>query len=139
MKSELRSKLILTLSVAQKIAAAAEAEAKKNGWDVSIAVMDDAARLICFLHMDNANNASSDIAIAKARHAINYRRDTKFHEDVVAAGHNQVLAFPNVLPVEGGIRLIVDDVVIGAIGVSGVQSPQDGQIARAGADLLAKP
>lgn len=127
---------MLSLSVAQRITAAAEAEARTHGWAVCIAVVDDAAQLICFQRMDNAVNAACEIAIAKANHAANYRRDTKFHEDLVSAGHNQVLALPNVMPIEGGVRLLADGVLIGAIGVSGVQSPQDGQIAAAGARLL---
>lgn len=139
MRSELRTRLTLTLSVAQKISVAAEAEARKNGWDVSIAIVDEAGRLICFKHMDNATNASSEIAIAKAMHSAIYRRSTKFHEDLLASGNNVVLALPNSLPIEGGLCLLVDGTVIGAIGVSGVQSPQDGRIAKAGADILAMP
>lgn len=136
MKSELCTKLALTLPVAQKIAAAAEAEARSHGWAVCIAVVDEAGRLVCFLRMDDTVNAAGEIAIAKANHAVNYRRDTKFHEDLVSAGRTQVLALPNAMPIEGGVRLVADGVLIGAIGVSGVQSPQDGQIAAAGAGLL---
>lgn len=88
--------------------------------------------------MDDTTNASVEIAIAKAQHAANYRRDTKFHQEVLGNGNNVVLALPNGMPLEGGLRLMVDDKVIGGIGVSGVQAIEDGQIAKAGADLLAR-
>ena len=135
---KLSSKAALNLAAAKEIAAAAEAEARKNNWNVSIAIVDDAGRLLYFQRMDDTTNASVDVAIAKAVHSANYRRDTKFHEDLLSKGNNVVLGLPDSLPIEGGLRLMSEGRVIGGIGVSGVQSPQDGQIAKAGADLLAK-
>lgn len=137
-REKLTTKKSLNLAVAKQIAAAAEAEASKNGWNVSIAIVDEAGRLLYFQRMDDTTNASVDVAIAKAQHAANYRRDTKFHEDLLDKGNNVVLALPNGMPLEGGLRLLADGKVIGGIGVSGVQATQDAQIAKAGADLLNK-
>lgn len=89
-----------------------------------------------FQRMDDTTNVSVEVALAKAQHAANFRRDTEFHEDLLSKGNNVVLALPNGMPLEGGLRLLVDGKVIGGIGVSGVQAPQDAQIAKAGADLL---
>lgn len=136
--SKLGNRTTLTLAAAKEIAAAAEAEARKNNWNVSIAIVDDAGRLLYFQRMDDTTNASVEVALAKAVHSANYRRDTKFHEDILTKGNNVVLSLPNSMPLEGGLRLVSDGKVIGAIGVSGVQSEQDGQIAKAGADLLLK-
>jgi glc operon protein GlcG len=136
--SKLGNRTTLTLAAAKEIAAAAEAEARKNNWNVSIAIVDDAGRLLYFQRMDDTTNASVEVALAKAVHSANYRRDTKFHEDILTKGNNVVLSLPNSMPLEGGLRLVSDGKVIGAIGVSGVQSEQDGQIAKAGADLLTK-
>lgn len=128
----------LNLEVAKEIAAAAEREAQANGWHVSIAVVDDAGRLLFFERMDETTNASVEIAIAKAVHAVNYRRDTKFHQALLEGGNNVVLGLLNAMPLEGGLRLLADEKVIGGIGVAGAQANEDGQIAQAGADLLFK-
>jgi glc operon protein GlcG len=136
--NKLSSKTTLNLAVAKEIVAAAEAEARKNSWNVSIAIVDDAGRLLYFQRMDETTNASVEVAIGKAVHSANYRRDTKFHEDLLSKGNDVVLALPNSMPIEGGLRLLSEGKVIGGIGVSGVQSEQDGQIAKAGADLLGK-
>jgi glc operon protein GlcG len=136
LKEKLTTKKALNLAVAKNIAAAAEAEARKNHWNVSIAIVDEAGRLLYFQRMDDTTNVSVDVALAKAQHAANFRRDTKFHEDLLSKGNNVVLALPNGMPLEGGLRLLADGKVIGGIGVSGVQAPQDAQIAKAGADLL---
>ncbi len=103
---------------------------------VSIAVVNEAGQLMYFTKMDNTTVASGDIAIAKARHAAYYRRDTKFHEDLLAKGNNGVLSLPHSLPIEGGVQLIYSNQVLGAIGVSGVASHEDGKIAKAGASFL---
>lgn len=136
--NKLSSKTALNLAAAKEIAAAAEAEARRNNWNVSIAIVDEAGRLLYFQRMDDTTNASVEVAIAKAVHSANYRRDTKFHEELLSKGNDVVLGLPNSLPIEGGLRLMSEGRVIGGIGVSGVQSPQDGQIAKAGADLLGK-
>ncbi len=138
MSEKLTVKKVLNLAVVKEIVAAAETEARKNNWNVSIAVVDEAGRLMYFQRMDDTTNVSVEVAIAKAQHAANFRRDTKFHEDLLTKGNNVVLALPNGMPLEGGLRLMADDKVIGGIGVSGVQAPQDAQIAKAGADLLNK-
>lgn len=138
LSDKLSSRKALNLAAAKEIAAAAEAEARRNNWNVSIAIVDESGRLLYFQRMDDTTNASVEVAIAKAVHSANYRRDTKFHEDLLSKGNNVVLGLPNSLPIEGGLRLMSEGRVIGGIGVSGVQSPQDGQIAKAGADLLAK-
>jgi glc operon protein GlcG len=132
----LRTRTVLGLFAAKQIAAAAEAEAGRNNWKVSIAVVDEAGRLLYFLRMDETTNASVDIAISKAQHAANYQRDSGFHQKLLENGNNVVLALPASIPIEGGLRLLVDGKVIGGIGVSGAQAPEDGQIAQAGANWL---
>ncbi len=134
----LRSKTTISLFAAKQIAAAAEAEAERNNWRVSIAVVDESGRLLYFLRMDETTNASVDVAIAKAQHAANYQRDTGFHQELLEKGNNVILALPASIPIEGGLRLLNDGKVIGGIGVSGVQAPEDGLIAQAGANWLAE-
>ena len=135
--AQLANKKSLTLEAAKKIGAAAEAEAKKNNWNVVICVVDDGATLLYLQRMDGTQIGSVDIAQMKARTAIKMKRPSKVLEDAVAGGRNAVLKLPDVLPVEGGVPLIVDGQFIGAVGVSGVTSAQDGQIAAAGAAVLA--
>jgi len=122
----------LNLEAAKKIAAAAEAEARKNNWNVVICIVDDGANLIYLQKMDGTQIGSVDIAQMKARTAIKMKRPSKVLEDAVAGGRNAVLKLPDVLPVEGGLPLMAGTDFIGAIGVSGVTSQQDGQIAAAG-------
>lgn len=128
---------VLNLEIAKAIALAAEAEARRYGWDVAFAIVDESGRLLYFQRMDNTINAGVNVAIGKAVHAVNYRRSTQFHEALLAEGNAVVLGLPGSLPVEGGVPFIVDGRAIGAIGVSGVQSSQDGQIAAAGAAVVA--
>lgn len=134
----LRTKEVLSLATAKQVAAAAEAEAKRHNWNVSIAIADDSGRLLYFLRMDNSPNSSVDIAIAKAQHAANYRRDTGFHQRLLENENNVVLALPASMPIEGGLRLLDNGNVIGGIGVSGVQAFEDGKIAQAGVSWLTK-
>ncbi|MBM3766142.1 MAG: heme-binding protein [Acidobacteria bacterium] len=129
---QLSSKKALNLEAAKKIAAAAEAEARKNNWNVVICIVDDGANLIYLQKMDGTQIGSVDIAQMKARTAIKMKRPSKVLEDAVAGGRNAVLKLPDVLPVEGGLPLMAGTDFIGAIGVSGVTSQQDGQIAAAG-------
>lgn len=126
----------LTLAGARAVAAAAEAEARRNGWAVSVAVVDGAGGLLYFQRMDGTTNASVEVAIGKARHAADYRRPTRFHEELLAGGNTVVLGLPRVVPVEGGLPLVVGETTVGGIGVSGVQSRDDGRIAAAGAAVL---
>jgi len=130
------TKTSLSQNVAKQIAEAAEKEAIKNNWVVSIAIVNDAGQLIFFTRMDESTNASGDISLAKAKHAAYYRRDTKFHEDLLTQGNNVVLGLLNSLPIEGGVQLIYQGKTIGAIGVSGASSQDDGKIAKAGAEFL---
>ena len=136
--AQLANKKALTLEVAKKIAAAAEVEAKKNNWNVVICVVDDGANLMYLQKMDGTQIGSVDIAQMKARTAIKMKRPSKVLEDAVAGGRNAVLKLPDVLPVEGGLPLVIDGQFVGAIGVSGVTSQQDGQIAAAGVAEFAK-
>jgi glc operon protein GlcG len=133
---ELPMRPTLALDVAKAIAAAAQQEARSNQWSVAIAIVDDAGRLQYFERMDGIANASVDIAIAKAEHAANFRRPTRYHEQLLSEGNNVVLGLRGMLPLEGGLPLEVGGQVIGGIGVSGVTSEQDGRIALAGARAL---
>jgi len=126
----------LTLEAARKIAAAAEAEARKNNWNVVIAVVDEGGYLVYLERMDGVQLASIEIAQRKARSAALFRRPTKAFEDQLVGGRQAILALPGAMPFEGGLPIVVDGEVIGAIGVSGVTSQQDGQIAKAGVDAL---
>jgi glc operon protein GlcG len=134
---QLRDLRVLTSAAATKAVAAAEAEARRNNWNVSIAVVDAAGELVAFLRMDGASPSSVDIAPAKARTAARFRRPTKAMEEAVAGGRTVLLSFPDVTPVEGGVPVIVNGQVVGAVGVSGVTSPQDAQVAQAGASAVA--
>jgi uncharacterized protein GlcG (DUF336 family) len=126
------------VDVARRAAAAAIAEGKKNGWTVAAAVVDPGGALVYFERIDGTQNASSEIAIQKARTAALYKRPTKLLEEAVAGGRAALLSLPpGALMLEGGVPLIVDGKIIGAIGVSGVTSPQDGVCAQAGANAVA--
>ena len=126
----------LTLAAAKKIIAAAEAEALKHTWPVVIAVVDDGGNLICLQRLDNAQFGSVEIAIRKARSAVAFKRPTKAWEELLASGQNRVLGLPGVLSSEGGVPLTWKGQIVGAVGVSGVKSSEDGQVARAGAAIL---
>ena len=120
--------------------AAAEAEARKNNWQVVISIVDTGGHQVMLQRLE-AQNASVDIAIGKARTAVNFRRPTKALEDSLAANGSalRILAVPGVMPLQGGLPIIVDGKIIGGIGVSGVTAPQDEVVAKAGLDsLLAK-
>lgn len=130
-------KSALTLATARKIIAAAETEALKQNWPVVIAVVDDGGHLICLHRLDNAQFGSVEVAMQKARSAAAFKRPTKAWEELLASGQQRVLNLPGVLSSEGGVPLIWKGQIIGAIGVSGVKSSEDGQIARAGAAVLA--
>ena len=132
----LRTKFSVSLTLAKRVAEKAEEQALKQNLAVCIAVVDDAGCLVYFLKMDDSTNASGDIAVAKAQHAVNYRRDTKYHEEFLKQGQLRVLALPNTLSIEGGVQLLYDDKLIGAIGVSGAAAVDDGRIASAGAAFL---
>ena len=126
----------LAVEDAKRVAAAARAEAEKNGWNVVIAVVDDGGHLMYLERMDGTQKASSRIAEEKARTSILFKRPSKAIEDVVLEGRVVMMGLPGAVPLEGGVPLMKDGQFVGAIGVSGVQSVQDGVIARAGAAAL---
>jgi uncharacterized protein GlcG (DUF336 family) len=128
----------ITLEQAKKVVAAAEAEARKNKWNVVITIVDSATNLVLLQRMDDTQIGSIKISQKKAHTAAAMRRSTKVFEDQVAAGGMGVklLGIDEVIPVEGGLPIIVNGKVIGAIGVSGVTSQQDGIVAKAGVDAL---
>jgi uncharacterized protein GlcG (DUF336 family) len=135
---ELPSKKSLSLSVAKQVAAAAEKHAQENKWNVCIAIVDDGGHLVYFQRIDGTQTGSVQVSQRKAQTAIAFKRPTKVFEEGVAGGRNALLALPGAVPLEGGLPLVVDGQMIGAIGVSGVTAQQDGLIAQAGADALAK-
>ncbi|MES2018479.1 MAG: heme-binding protein [Pseudomonadota bacterium] len=126
----------VSLEQAKKAAAAAAAEARKNGFKMALVVVDTHGFTVYMEVLDDTQTASGNLAIQKARTAAMMRRPSKALEDGVAGGRNALLSLPDLLMVEGGEPLIVGGKVIGAIGVSGASSAQDGQVARAGADAL---
>jgi len=135
--AELGDKKVLTMAEAKKIMAAAEAEAIKNKWPVAIALVDDAGELIMFSRLDDTQLASVDIAIGKAYTAARLKRATKLLEDaVVKGGRTVLLSVKGLTLLEGGVPIMVGGKVIGAVGVSGVTSAQDAQVAQAGVDVV---
>ena len=131
----MQQKFILDLESAKRVAAAAELEAAKNDWQVAIAIVDDGGYLM-YLQRAKVQLGSIDVAIEKAKAAALYRRPTRYWEDVIAEGRQGYLSMPGIVAVEGGIPLVYDDVTVGAIGVSGVKSTDDGIVAQAGASAL---
>jgi glc operon protein GlcG len=128
----------ISLENARKVAASSVAEANKNGWKMAVAIVDVAGDLVYFEKMDGTQVASVNIAQDKARSSVRFKRPTKAMQDVLAAGGAGVrfLALQGAVPVEGGIPLVMDGRIVGAIGASGGTSEQDGQSAKAGADSV---
>jgi uncharacterized protein GlcG (DUF336 family) len=126
----------ITLDDAKKAIASAETEARKNHWNVAIAILDAGGHLILFERMDDTQIGSVNIAIGKAKTAVNFKRPTKAMEDIVAGGRMAFLAVEGITPVQGGLPVVVDGKVIGSVGVSGVQSSQDEQVAQAAVNVL---
>ena len=133
---ELATKKALTLEAAKAIAAAAQAEAKKNNWNMVICVVDDGGHLIYLERMDGTQLASVQVAQDKARTAVLFKRPSKALEEAVAGGRTVVMKLAGATPVEGGIPIMAGAQLIGGIGVSGASSPQDGQVAAAGLAAL---
>jgi glc operon protein GlcG len=128
---------MLSLEDAQRISAAARVVANENGWQVVIAVVDDGGHLITLERMDTAQKGSVLVAQQKARTAILFKRPTKAMEDaVLVEGRQVMMTLPEVIALEGGLPLIRDGIYVGAIGVSGVKSFQDGIIAAGGLAAL---
>ena len=134
--AQLATKKTLTLEAAKTMVAAAEAEARRNNWNLVIAVVDDGGHLLLLERMDGVQLASIQIAISKARTAALYRRATKDFADRMTAGNNNPLALPDMMPLEGGLPIILDGQVIGAIAASGAASAQDAQAAQKGIEAL---
>lgn len=135
-QAQLPTKRVLTLEAAKRVVAAAEAEAKRNNWAVAIAVVDDGGQLVLFQKLDGAKLIAIDIAQQKARTAVYFQGPTKDLEESVAGGRTALLAIDGLMPLQGGVPIIVGGQVIGAVGVSGVTSEQDEQCAAAGAAVL---
>ena len=137
LSGQLPQKPTLTLEAVKRIAAAADAEATRNSWKVVIVIVDEAANLMYLQRNEDVQLGSLQIAQAKARTAALYRRPTKVWADRLSGeGGTSVLGLPDVIPLEGGIPIIIEGRTIGAVGVSGVTSQQDAQIAQAGINAL---
>jgi uncharacterized protein GlcG (DUF336 family) len=131
-QAQVRPVRSVALEGAQRAIAAASAEARQRGWAVSIAVVDPAGELVAFVRLDGAPYSSVDISRSKARTAARFRRPTKSLDSSLTAGRLAILGFDGVTPVEGGVPIVIDGEYIGAVGVSGVTSAQDAQVAAAG-------
>jgi uncharacterized protein GlcG (DUF336 family) len=119
----------VSLADARRIADAAEAEARRRGFNMAFAIVDPSGALVLFHKMDNTQNGSVEVAVAKARTSALFRRPTRAFSESVAAGRNAVLSLPNVVAIEGGVPIMIGGRVAGAIGVSGASSEQDGEVA----------
>jgi glc operon protein GlcG len=130
--------LAVSLENAKKAAAAAVTEARKNNWNVAVAVVDPGGTLIYYEKMDNTQLGSADVAIEKARTAVRFKGPSKAFQDLVAGGGAglRILRLPGAVPIEGGVPLVAEGQIVGAIGVSGDTSDHDGVCAQAGASTL---
>ncbi len=131
----MKTKPCLTLADVKKMAAACEAEAVKNNWNVAIAILDEGGHPLWLVRLDGATPGNVEIALQKGRTAALTRRPSKSWEDRITGGRLAMLAMP-VLPVQGGVPILYQGEFLGAIGVSGVQSHEDEQIALAGVAAL---
>jgi glc operon protein GlcG len=131
----------ISLEQANHVIKAAQAEAEKNGWPVAIAVVDGSGFLVAFQRLENTQLGSVEVSIEKAKTSALFRRPTKVFEETLGTGgaNVKVLKLPGALPIEGGLPIVQEGKIIGAIGVSGVKSSEDGQIAAAGIAVLAIP
>jgi glc operon protein GlcG len=130
--------LPISLENAKKVAGPALAEARRNNWTMAVAIVDTAGDLIYYEKMDGTQAASANIALDKARSAARFKRPTKALQDVLAAGGEgwRMLGLEGAVPVEGGVPLLIDGKIVGAIGVSGGTSQQDSQCAQSGVSVL---
>ena len=128
----------ISLADAKAIASAASAKAVAEGWNVVIAIHDNGGNLVYLERADEAQLGSIQVAQEKSRTALRFKRPTKVLEELVLSGRVHMMSLPGITSVEGGLPLVVDGEIVGSIGVSGVQSHEDGQIAAAGAAVLAK-
>jgi glc operon protein GlcG len=132
----MQSKAVLTVVEAKQILEAARVEAEKNQWMVAIAVVDDGGHPLALLRLDGCAPIGAYIATEKARTAALGRRETKQYEDMINGGRTAFLSAPLVATLEGGVPIVVDGQVVGAVGVSGVKPDQDSQVAKAAANSL---
>ena len=130
----------ITLEQAKRVMAAAELEAAKNSWQVAVTILDSGGNMVMFHKLDNTQLASIGVCEGKANTALRFKRPSKALDDVIAAGGAglRLLAVKDITPLEGGLPVILDGTIIGAIGVSGALSSQDAQVARAGAAAVVK-
>jgi uncharacterized protein GlcG (DUF336 family) len=130
----------ITLDQAKRVMAAAELEAVKNSWIVAIAILDSGGNMVMFHKADNAQLSAITTSAGKARTALEFKLPSKALDDAIAAGGAgmRLLALKDITPLQGGLLILVDGKIAGAIGVSGALSAQDDQIAKAGTDVLAK-
>jgi len=128
----------IALETAKKVAAPALAEAYANNWAMAVAVVDIAGDLVYFERIDATQAGSVTVAVDKARSAARFKRQTKAFQDILSSGGDglRILGIQGAAPVEGGVPIVIDGKIVGAIGVSGGTSPQDGQCAKAGADAV---
>lgn len=128
----------ISLENAKKAAAAAAAEARKNNWNMSIAITDTAGELVYLEKMDATQTGSVQVSIGKARSAALFKRPTKVFQDIVASGGGglRILGLEGAVPIDGGLPIVMDGRIVGAIGVSGAAGDQDAQCAKAGVDTL---
>ena len=126
----------ITLEAAKKMAAAGEAEARKNGWTVCIAIVDANGDLILFQKIDETQPGSINVSQGKARTAALFKRPSRAIEEMIASGKTAFLSVEGIVPIQGGLPVIADGKVIGAVGVSGVTSAQDEQVATAALAVL---
>ena len=131
----MKQRPMLTLEDCKKISAAAEGEARRNSWNVCIAILDDGGHLLHLVRMDGATPANARIAVEKGRTAAETRRSTANWQERVQK-RPEMLRMPNITPVQGGLPIVVDGSCVGGVGVSGVQSHEDEQIAAAGIKAL---
>ena len=131
----MRQKHAIDLETARKVAAAADYEALQHGLQVVIAIVDDGGHLL-YLQRDAAQAGSVEVALGKAKSAALFRRPTRAFEEMVENGRQGYLAMPKVMPLEGGEPLVYQGEIVGAIGISGASSTEDGEIARAGASAI---
>jgi glc operon protein GlcG len=131
-----RATKYLTLEGAKKMMAAAEAEARKNNWNVAIAIVDAGGNLLLFQKLDETQSGSIDVAIGKARTAATFKRPTKALEEIISGGRSVFLAVEGITPLQGGLPIMIDGQLLGGVGVSGVLSSQDEQVSQAALDAL---
>jgi uncharacterized protein GlcG (DUF336 family) len=134
----LAAKKALTIALAKRLAAAAVKCAEENNWNMFIAIVDDGGNLMYLERMDGAQLGSQQVSVEKARSALFFKRPTKALEEAVAGGRIVVMTLANAIPVEGGLPLTAGGEIVGAIGISGGTSPQDGVVAQAAVSELEK-